>query len=376
MASTQMTSSNALTVKLWAKKGWLNIGQRTVFGHMMDRGAVYFPEELLGQRARGDQITFSYVNKLTGLPVGEGGTLDGNEEALDLGNYQIAMNVTRQGVLNPNEDTIEQQRTNVAFEQNAREVISMRHAEMLDTSVFYQLDGSNPTSFTLNGTTWAGANKAFVQGHNTPVAPSTDRIVRASSSATTDQALTASDKMSLDLIDFMLEKNDLSDQPMQRFADGTFDLYVSPEQLVDLQQDATGKIQWFNIQLAKISGGQADELVKGLSKGGLIVAGRYRDVNIYSAPRVAYGVNASTSAVITTVRRAVMTGKDALTFASPFGGRLSDSDVPLRFTTQMKDYDYYKGIEGRLLYGLKKTTPSNGSDVGVMVCSTYAATHA
>lgn len=374
MSSTGMLTGNALAVKLWAKKGWLNMGQKTAFGHMMDRGAVYFPEEFLGGRARGDQITYDYTNKLTGIPIGEGGTLDGNEEALNLGSYSLAMNTTRVGVLNPNEDTIEQQRTNVGFENRAREVIPNRHAELLDTSIFYQLAGANPTSFTLNGTTWSGTDKLFVQGHNTPVAPSTNRIIRANSAAT-DQAITSSDKFTLDLVDYALEKSNNSDQPIERFDDGTLDLFVSEEQMVDLTQDTTGKIQWFNIQLAKITGGKSNELESGLSKGGLMVAGKYRNVNIYAAPRVAYGVRSDTSAVITTVRRAVLTGKNALTFASPFGGRMKDSDVPLKFFTQLKDYDYYKGIEGRLIYGAKKTVPSNGEDVGVMVLSSYAAAH-
>lgn len=375
MSSTGISTSDALAVKLWAKEGWYNVGQKTVFGHMMDRGAIFFAEELMGSRAKGDELTYDYTNKLTGMPVGEGGTLDGNEEALDLGSFKIAMNTTRVGVLNPNDDTIEQQRTNVAFEKRARQLIPSRHAELLDTSVFYQLAGANPTSFTLNGTTWSGTNKLFVQGHNTPVAPSTNRIVRASAAAT-DQALTSSDKMSLQLIDYMLEKNNRSDQPIETFDDGTFDLYLSPEQVVDLRLDTTSPVQWWNKELAMITGGMKTNTDGGFRNGKIMVQGKYRNVNIIEAPRVAYGVNGSSSAVITTVRRAVLTGKDALAFASPFGGRISDSDVPLRFKTQMKDYDYYKGIEGRFIGGIKKNVASNSEDIGVMVCSTYAASHA
>lgn len=103
-------------------------------------------------------------------------------------------------------------------------------------------------------------------------------------------------------------------------------------------------------------------------------AGQYAGVNIYSAPRVAYGLNSGTSAVITTVRRAVLVGKDALTYASPFGR--PDKASALVYKTELKDYDYYKGIEGRMMYGLKKTVASNSEDVGVMVIATYAAAHA
>lgn len=373
MSSTTMTTANALTRKLWATEDWVNMGQRTAFGHLFSRGAVFYVEDFLGAKARGDSITYDYTNKLTGIPVGEGGTLDGNEEALNLGNFTMAMNVTRIGVLNPNDDTIEQQRTLVSFPDRTRKVIPARHAELLDSAIFYQLGGSNPTSYTLNGTTWAGSNKLFVQGHNVPVAPSANRVIRAGAQAT-DQALTSANTMTLDLIDYALEKIDNSDQPIERFDDGTYDLFVSPEQLVDLKQDTTGKIQWFNIELAKITGGKENELEDGMFKN-MPALGQYAAVNIYSAPRVAYGLNSGTSAVITTVRRAVLVGKDAVTFASPFGGRPSDTSVPLKYFSQLKDYEYFKGLEGRLIYGTKKTVPSNGEDIGVMVIATYAAAH-
>lgn len=373
MASTTMTSSNALTLKLWATEDWVNPGQRVAFGHMFKRGSVFYAEEFLGQKARGDQITYDYTNKLTGIPVGEGGTLDGNEEALNLGYFSMSINVTRIGVLNPNDDTIEQQRTLVDFPERTRKVIPQRHMELLDTSVFQQLAGAYPTTFTLNGTTWSGNNRLFVTGHNVPVAPSTTRILRAGAAAN-DQSLTSSNFMTLDLIDYALEQIDLSNQPIKMLADDTYDLYVSPEQFTDLKQDTTGKIQWFNQALAYATSGKYDQL-EGVMFDTMPCLGQYGRVNIYSAPRVAYGVNSSTSAVITTVRRAVLCGKDALTFASPFGGRPTDKSVPLKYFSQLKDYEYFKGLEGRMIYGLKKTVASNSDDIGVFVISTYAAPH-
>lgn len=373
MATTSMTSTNALALKLWATEDWVNPGQRVVFGHMFKRGSVFYSEKFLGQTARGDQITYDYTNKLTGIPVGEGGTLDGNEEALNLGSFSMAINVTRIGVLNPNDDTIEQQRTLVDFPERTRKVIPQRHMELLDTACFQQLAGAYPTSWTENGTTWSGNNRLFVTGHNVPVAPSSERILRAGGAAN-DQSLTSSNTMTLDLIDYAIEANERSNQPIKRLADDTFDLYVSPEQFTDLKQDTTGKIQWFNQALAYATSGKYDQL-EGMLYDTMPCLGQYANVNIYMAGRVAYGVSSADSSVITTVRRAVMCGKDALTFASPFGGRPSDKSVPLKYFNQLKDYEYYKGLEGRMIYGLKKTVASNSQDIGVFVISTYAAAH-
>jgi len=371
MASTQMLSTNALTRKLWATEDWVNPGQRTAFGHLFSRGAVHYADEFEGQRGRGDQITYDYTNKLTGMPIGEGGTLDGNEEALNLGSFSMAINVTRIGVLNPNDDTIEQQRTLVDFPERTRKLIPSRHMELVDTSCFYQLAGAYPTSLTINGTTYTGGNRLFVTGHNVPPAPTSDRVLRAGGVAN-DQSLGSSNTMTLDLIDFALESIDRSDQPIKMFADDTFDLYVSPEQFTDLKQDTSGKIQWFNQALAYATSGKYDQLEGDMFQT-MPCLGQYGRVNIYSAPRVAYGVRSDSSAVITTVRRAVLVGKDALTYGSPFGKPTEKS--ALRYFDQLKDYEYFKGLEGRMIYGLKKTVASNSQDIGVFVIATYAAPH-
>lgn len=373
MASTGMLSANALTRKVWATEDWTNPGQRVAFGHMFMRGSVFYVEDFLGSKARGDQITYDYTNKLTGIPVGEGGTLDGNEEALNLGSFVMAMNVTRIGVLNPNDDTIEQQRTLVDFPQRTRKLIPQRHMELLDTGVFYQLGGSYPTSWTQNGTTWSGNNRLFVTGQNVPPAPTTNRIIRAGAVAN-DQSLTSSNTFTMDLIDYAIEKIDTSDQPIAMLPDDTYDLYISPYQYTDLKQDTTGKIQWFNMALARATGGDMEQ-INGQLFDTMPCLGQYGRVNIYSAPRVAYGLRSDTSAVITSVQRAVLVGKDALSFASPFGGRPTDKDVPLKYFSQLKDYEYFKGLEGRMIYGLKKTVASNSEDIGVIVISTYGASH-
>lgn len=376
MSSTQMLTGNALTVKVWEKQGWIQSMQRTSLSHMFKRGAVHFPEKLMNKNSsKGDQITFSYVGKLTGVPLGEGGTLDGNEEALSLQNATLVINTTRFGVLNPNEDTIEQQRTEVEFSPTTRKLLAKRAAELLDTSVFYQLAGANPSTLTINGTTYSTAAQLLhVQGNNTIIAPTTNRVLWANNQ-TADENITSSDTMTLDMIDYALELNERSDQPIEPFADDTFDMFMSQEQITDLKQNATGKIQWFNYALSQIIGDNKNNRFENRFEKNMICVGKYANVNLYSAPRVAYGVNSSTSAVITTVRRAVLIGEDALTYASPFGGRITDKDVPLKFFTQLKDYDYYKGEEARLLYGLKKLSPTNKDDVGVMVLSTYAAPH-
>lgn len=376
MSSTQMSTSNALAVKLFEKKTWVQMMQKASLGHLFNRGCVYFPEELLGGKAKGDQTTFAYVSKLTAVPLGEGGTLDGNEEALDLNSHSMAMNVSRLGVLNPNEDTIEQQRTKVNFAKSAVEVLKRRSVELMDTSVWQQLAGvPYAGAVTLNGTTFtSAADKLHIQGHNTPTAATSERIVRAGGVAN-DQSLTSSHIMSLDLIDFALEKNASSDQPLERLDGETFDLYLHESQIVDLQQNSSAKIKWYDLQFNKLAGNQGDATIEKSFKNGMVCAGRYRNVFIYEVPRIPNGISSADSTVVANTRRGVLLGRDAIAFASPFGGRPTDSDVPMKMFSQLKDYDYYKGQEARLLYGIKKMSPANKQDIGVIVIATYAAAH-
>ena len=375
MSTTTMTSANSSTVKKWEKKTWVEAYQQSYIGMFAESDVIYdASKDFRGDNGRGDDVTFDYVGKLTNNPLGEGSTAFGNEEALDINSHSMSINLTRIPVSNPNNGSIEQQRTNIQFDEVTANLLAGRALELIDTSLFTQLGGYNATSFTFNGTTYSTtAEKLQVQGHNAPTAPTTNRIIRAGAAAT-DQALTASDTFSMDLIDFAVESIEANDQPIEPCADGYYKLLLHPYQVTDLKQDSSGKIQWYQNELAYAAGKDTNLSFK-YNKGPIEV-GQYENVKIYRAPRVVPGQNSSSSANISTVRRAVMVGKDALSFASPFGGiGKSDTDVPFKMFVQLSDYDYIKGMDLRCIYGLKKMSPSNKEDIGSFVISTYAASH-
>lgn len=376
MASTQMTTSNSLRVQLWADKAWLQAMRSTVYGHIFSRGGVYIPPEIHGTNKVGDVITYGYMGKLTDVPKGEGENLVNNAEALDLQSDSMTMNVTRLGVRSPNKDTIEQHRTRINFHgANLQKLLKNRVSEIIDTATLYHLGGASPTTLSIDGTSYSSATDLLhVQGHNVPTQPSSDRILRAGDQST-DQALTSSNTMTLLLVDYALERAGNSIQPIMRLAGDTYDLIISEEQQVDLHHDAGSAIQWWNLELGRIQGGRTDSYIDKPFKNNLKCAGRYKNVNIYVSPRVAYGENSSSGVVITTVRRAVLIGMDALAYASKWGGTPSDTNTPIRFFEELEDLSYYKVTEARLIWGINKVTPSNKEDVGSFVISTYAAAH-
>jgi len=367
-------------VNVWAKQSWIQTTQRSVLGHMFNSGVVYRPREFEGQNI-GQTLTYAYIGKLLQPGLGEGSTLDGNEEALNIGDFNMRVGMIRIGVLNPNdEDTVESVQSNINFEQETRSLITRSMVEKLDYSVFNQLAGATYTSVTLGGIPYSstGVNNILnVTGQNPVIAPSATRILRAGGVAN-DQSITAAGKMTLSLVDYAVELLGNSDQPVDFLDDGfMYELWISYEQYTDLKQDADSPITWYNNALAMAAGGNSDALTgRNLFRNDIKPVGEYAGVRIYVSPRVAYGVNSGNNAAIPTVRRAVLVGRNALSFASKMGtGRVTDTSVPFVFKVQLKDYEYYKGIEGRFIGGIKKNTPSNGSDIGVVVIATYAAPH-
>lgn len=376
MSTTTMTSSNSATVKKWEKKTWVQAYQQSCLGLLAGSGGIFDASaNFKNDNGRGDNVTFDYVGKLTDNPLGEGSVAFGNEEALDIGTHNMSINLTRIPVSNPNNGSIEQQRTNIQFDEVTANTQAGRAIELMDTSILNQLAGFNPTSFTINGTTYSTtAQKLQVQGHNAPTAPTSGRIIRAGAAAT-DQALTSSDTFTMDLLDYAIEEIIANDQPMMPCNDGYYKVFLHPYQVTDLKQDSSGKIQWYQNQLAAESGGKSNFLIlPGADKP--IEVGVYGRFKIYEVPRVPQGVTDSAGAVITTVRRAIIVGRDAVSYASPFGGvALTDKTVPFKMYVQLSDYDYIKGMDLRTIYGVKKMSPSNAEDIGAFVISTYAAAH-
>lgn len=378
MSITQMLTSNPLTVKLWSIEGFVDMYKNTAFGHMMRRGTLMRAEELDNATA-GDDVTFNFTGILTGQGTVEGGTLVGNEEALDLQAFSMKLNVIRHAVASPNDETIEQARTLVPFQRRALTQLPRWHASRVDASVFNQLAGINSTTITVDTTVYSGTNRSIVQGLNSINAPTTNRIIRAAGAAN-DEALTSTDTFTLDLIDAAIEVLSNTYPTVEPLDGEDFDLFISPEQLTDLKRDTSGKIQWYINYGNELAGGSInDNPINRANQYSTGYVGRYANVNIYSRFRVATGENSSTAAAIPNVRRAVLCGRNAGSVASRFSGAFedmenTDGDTPYIIKEQLKDYDYIKGIEARMIWGMKKLQ-FDGEDYGSTVISTYAGAH-
>jgi hypothetical protein len=146
-------------------------------------------------------------------------------------------------------------------------------------------------------------------------------------------------------------------------------LYIHDVQEEQLKT-TSGAGSWREIQLAALAG----QGKHGLYDGAL---GVHNDVILRRSPNVTYGVNSSTGASITTVRRAVLLGAQAAVCA--YGRKTNPARGKYRWSEELKDHGRRLEVGAWGIWGLKKTVyqaPIAGVmstvDYGSMVISTYA----
>lgn len=146
-----------------------------------------------------------------------------------------------------------------------------------------------------------------------------------------------------------------------------FVCYLHDYQVRNLKSNfSTG--QWGDIQKAAMMGG--DVTKNKLFSGAL---GMYDNIILRRSQDVTQGVNSSTGAAITTVRRAVMLGAEAAVCA--FGQ--NNGPTKYRWSEELDDHGRKLEVGGWTIWGMKKVVFGNGAadadvDFGTVVISTYA----
>ena len=146
-------------------------------------------------------------------------------------------------------------------------------------------------------------------------------------------------------------------------------MFLHDYQVHDLRTN-TASGQWLDIQKAAMQGGDVRD--NPIFTGAL---GIYNGVVLHKASRVTTGVNSSTGAAITTARRAVLCGAQAVCIA--FGS--GNGATRYTWNEEMFDYGNQFGVAAGSIFGLKKTkyvpennSSTNAEDFGTVVVSTYA----
>jgi len=305
--------------------------------------------------------------QLRGRGVVGDGTLEGNEESLSTFVQGLEINQLRHAVRSAGEMT--QQRVTFSLRDEGMQGLADWWAERWDIWGFYHLAGFTPGNSTGTASADTDATGSEYNGHNTITAPT--RIVRAGSGISDDASLTTSHTFSLIMIDKAVENAKVAQTGTGRnpirpvMVDGKpyYVVFLHPYQVTDLRTkttaDASHPILWYDLQRARIEGGNRDNPI---FSGAL---GEYNGCILHESTHVPPGV-ANAGTAVSNTRRAILCGAQAAIAGFGMGHDKSTYD----WFEQRFDYGNKLGVKAGCIAGLKKSTyTESGSnhDFGVVV---------
>lgn len=364
MSTTSYGVNDALAVKLWSKKLAVEVSKATAIAPLIGTSSnsiIQLKDET--SKGKGDKVTFGLRVQLNGDGVTEGETQEGNEEALTTYSDALYINELSHAVRVKNEQTIDAQRVPFSLREEANSGLTDWYADRLSMMAFMHFGGFTAPTMAFEGRTVT--IKPVHYGFNAPTAPTTNRVVRAGAVAN-DESLTSAHVFTLDLIDKAVERAKVANPKIRPvMVDGAkkYVMYLHPYQVTDLRTN-TSTGQWLDIVKAVYNGKGSNNPIYDGSLG------EYNNVILREAEHVVPGVNSSTGAQITTVRRAVLLGAQSSVVA--FGMKTA----PTKYKTVEELFDYQRelGVSCQTIWGMKKTV-FNSEDFGTVVVSTYAAAH-
>lgn len=366
MANTVFGINDPETNKVWAKKLNVEALKKAWVGKFIgssENSLIQEHKDL--KKARGDRITYTLRTQIQGRGVVGDAILKGNEEKLTHYSDNLFIDQLRHAV--DRGGNMSQQRVLFNLRQGCNDALSDWIAARLDRSFFLQAAGYTATDeVTEHGETYKGDDVAYT-GLQATAAPTSGRHFWSEAGTSADQDLDSSgDNMALSLIDDLVTEAKLSSpliRPVKVDGEDRYVMFLHPLQVKSLRKDATTAGNWVDIQKAAMQGGKVSD--NPIFTGAL---GVYNGVILHESSRVPRGVNSSTGVSISTVRRAIFCGAQAI--ALGFG---NGSDFESwNWAEEEEDYGNQLGVAAGCIFGMKKAK-FNSVDFGCMVLSTYAA---
>lgn len=371
MATTNITTSSGLSATQWANGALMEGLSTTIMAPFMGKGedsAIIMLEDL--RKSKGDTIVKPYLRLFDSTPLGEGVDVEANAKAHNYLSDSFVINICDWPVRF--ENVMSTQRSTVKLQEDARKGIGFQIKEYLDRAVLNHLAGYTPAA-TIDAL------------NNAPAAPSDTSYHQiwsdagAVSSTLNDEGLTTGDKMSTTLLDKARQLAETAQDggyPLIRPCKTPFGRYyvniMSPHQLDQLRSSTTS-MEWADITKAQIQGGDVknNPMLKRFVDANMNFIGTWNGIALFSSYFVPQGVNSSTGAAISGVRRSVFFGAQAGLFGmGAVGGSTPNA-------AQMIEKDVNMGREkivtGRAVMGGKKfqvTIDGSAVDVGTIVIST------
>lgn len=349
MSTTGWGAGSNNAVKLWSKRLMSEALRQTWLYKFMgtsDDSMIQILDDT--EKGPGDQITYQLRAQLCGTGVIGDGTLEGNEETMNVYTDAMVINQLRNAVRSSGK--MSEQRVPFSVREEMQKALSDWYAGVFDLGGFNQLTGNT------------GATAAQ-GGLQVPTAPTNVIMANASTTASLVSAgATASNVFNLRLVDYALEQAKLDNscegtgyplRPIKINGSEYFVCFLHPYQVTAMRTSTTAA-QWFDIQQAVLQGG-------GITNNPIFTGalGMYNGVIFHESPRIPQ---------VSSAYRAILCGAQAAVLA--FGQDSAGNKVS--WTEELFDYGNQLGVSAGMIWGLKKTV-FNALDFGVITILTTGA---
>ena len=361
MSTTAFAVNDAMTVKMWAREVAEAERDTSDISKLQgedDNSILMVKSDF--SKGSGDTLTYALRTRLTGDGFTEGQKAQGNGEGLSFFNDSLLINELGHTIGVRNKTTIDAQRVPFNLRDQGKNGLVQWWKDRKSVSFFNHVCGyvpANTVVIGVSGPKWTGMN--------TVLAPSAGRRIFAGT-ATTDELLTSADTFTVALIDkakeIAMTGNNMV-RPVEIGGQPKYVLYLDPAQVTSLRTNATTG-GWLDITKAALTGG---EITKNPIYTGAL--GEWNNVILRYSQDVTQGANSSTSAAITTVRRAVLLGAQAA--AVGYGKVAEGGSTKYRWSEELFDHERELELGAWSVWGLKKCK-FNGIDFGTVTISTYA----
>lgn len=362
MASKTYAVGDNEVVKLWSKRlARESLKATVIYPYIKDSQSSLVTLNPETQKGPGDRVRMTLRMQFSADGVTENQTQEGNEETIVTYTDDVILGELSHAYRN--RTTLAQQRVPFNIAREGNDALADWHAARMDYVALAHLGGYTPAnSLAANGQ---------YNGFNTITAPTSGRQLWTEAGTSADQDLDSTgDELTLTMIDKARELAETGGSgslvPIREIKglpnNAKYVCFVHPTQVTSLRT-STSTNNWMDLQKALLQGGEGKESM--IWKGGL---GIYNETLLVVSNRVPQGVNSSTGAAITTVRRAIFCGAQALIMA--FGQGFGPEEWRVREETF--DYDREYGQNALNIFGVKKSV-YNSSDFATIVISSYAA---
>jgi|GEM_PF-861647 len=373
MALTLIGTNDWNTVKDWSEDLVKEMDSTLDFAPFIGGEDKLITEKEELQRGKGDELTIPMRYKNVGQGVvGDVSVMDKLQNVLYAAD-KLRVDQVQYPFVAPNDNTIMQQRVSFNLLENARANMLQQNKDNFNIGFFVQMSGYTGKTIYVDGREAQYImNGGDYMGMNPVQPPSADRWYAANQSS--EDKLTANDKLTLPMIDFMVKKAQIANPVFGRieglYKGASYIMFVHPSQEEQLRTDA----QWTEITKYAYMGEGQDK--SNPIFGGIL--GIYHDTLLVRSRYVCQGVDSSGNPLPNT-RRAIFCGAQAMMYARASTDRKNDRvDI---FMDATIDGGNRSAVIAKRIYGMKKTvfnregaipTMEARPDFACMVLSTYA----